>query len=388
MNILFVTSFSTGQGHKSITEAIRSQIARQAPHARITVVDGFAIGNWLSRASGKVYNNLALYAPRLWGAIYRWCDFARNSTNKLTAKCIREGFIECLDENSPDVIVSVHAAFVGSILRILSEERRVVPVISVIADLDNVTSLWHDPRVHSILCPTLEASKRMLALGLPEDKVKIFGFPVRDEFLSAKDEQKDESGPLKALLISGSQGSKKTRAIVKSLMDSKSCSMRIITGSNALLKSMLELLFAKHIGKGIEIMGFTKEVEKCMREADFLIARASPNVLMEAINLEKPLVITETFYGQERKNPKFILKHNLGIVCRSPKKLPKAISGMMEDGATLFNSIKGSQRNYKKPEAAAHIAEHIIEAAQESMGPLENASGWPQSPEALINSPI
>ncbi|MDR1540708.1 MAG: glycosyltransferase [Clostridiales bacterium] len=359
MNILFVTSFSTGQGHKSITEALKAQIERQMPEARITVVDGFAIGNWAARASGRVYNAIAVYMPLLWGMLYRFCDFAHNSINRLTAYCIKDGFINCVNFHDPDLIISVHAAFVGSILSILSEKSKSIPVISVIADLDNITSLWSDKRVHSIVCPTEEACKRMRELGMPDEKLKHFGFPVRDEFISNEEPPAPEAGKrISALLISGSQGSRKIKSIVKSLSADGSCKMCIITGSNALLKAELE----KVQNDFIDVLGFTSEIVKYMKQADLLIARASPNVLMEAVNLGKPVIVTDSFYGQEKKNPKFMTSHRLGIFCGKPRKIVKAIDMLKADNFKLLKEISKNQMDYRKPDAAERIAAFAIES--------------------------
>jgi processive 1,2-diacylglycerol beta-glucosyltransferase len=368
MNILIVTSYSTGQGHKSITEALLSQFKKIAPEDRTVVIDGFETGNVVAKASGRAYNALAVYAPWLWGAMYAFFDAASGLMNKLMARSIKNGFLERIEEIKPDVIVSVHAAFVGSILDIMEKAGKSVPVVVVVADLDNVTSLWLDKRAASIICPTEEAARRIRSLGMPEEKVKVVGLPVRERFLAKPAElagPKDEGLPL-ALLISGSQGSKKSRKMIKALLDSKRCRVRAITGSNALLKSSLELLFCRKLGQELEVLGFTQEVDKHMREADFLIARASPNVLMEAVCMEKPLIVTETFYGQERKNPQFILNHNLGIECRKLKKLPDAVDSLMKDGQKLYDSIRESQKAFKNSASSALICEMALSAARES----------------------
>jgi processive 1,2-diacylglycerol beta-glucosyltransferase len=367
MKILIVTSYGTGQGHKSITEALLSQFKKLAPEGTVTtVMDGFETGNWVAKVSGKAYNALAVYAPWLWGAMYAFFDAASGLMNKLTAKSIKRGFLERIDKIKPDVIVSVHAAFVGSIIDILEKAGKRIPVVVVVADLDNVTSLWRDKRAAAIICPTEEAAKRILDLGMPEEKVKIASLPVREKFNSNDAEKRSKNDRPLALLISGSQGSKKSRKMIKKLLKSKLCRVRVITGSNTLLKSALEIRFFRKLGRELEVLGFTTEVDKHMREADFLIARASPNVLMEAVSMEKPVIITETFYGQERKNPQFILKHNLGIVCKSLRKLPSAVASLIKNGGQLYNSITQSQRAFKNSSSSALICEIAMSVAQDS----------------------
>ncbi|MDR3239630.1 MAG: glycosyltransferase [Clostridiales bacterium] len=365
MNILFLTSYSTGQGHKSITEALCRQIERLAPETNITIVDGFASGNWAARASGQVYNMLAVYFPYLWKLIYPLTDVFPHFINRVTARCIGKELLKRVRETNPDLIVSVHAAFVGASILLLRKRKLSIPVVSVVADLDNVAALWADRDAYAVVCPTEEAKNKMLAVGMPEDKLPVLGFPIRESFT-----KKDAANPhgdtenLTALLISGSQGSRRIQKIVRVLLDNHTCRMRIITGKNFILKKALELRYASRLGHEIEIMGFIKEIDQYMCQADFLIARASPNVVMEAVALNKPVVITDFFYGQEKKNPAFIENHHLGVVCTDIQRLPSVIAGLSADDGAGWRAIQKSQAMYDKTDAAARAAAFFLKIGE------------------------
>jgi processive 1,2-diacylglycerol beta-glucosyltransferase len=336
-------------------------------------VDGFSVGNAVAHASGRVYNTLAVHLPFIWEIIYDFTDRIHDSINKLTADCVGSGILKVIEQTAPDIIVSVHATFVGSILNILEKAGLHIPVISVVADLDNITSLWADRRVHSVLCPSDEAKRKVLKSGVPPERVFVFGFPVRDAFtdnsrtatfhlFGASEGQPAARLPI-ALLISGSQGSKRIKKIVDILLAHNSCRLCVVTGTNEFLRKRMEARYAQDLGIRLEVIGFTPELDKYMRLSDFLIARASPNVLMEAVALHKPIIITDSFNGQEKKNPAYMEHHGLGVFCKTVEALPKAIEDLTADNGAQLKAITERQIAYDKGSSAKRIAKYILSVA-------------------------
>ena len=369
MNILFITSNNTGAGHKSITEAVSTQIKRLSPDVNIFVIDGFAEGNFLARASGRIYNTLAVYFPIVWELIYSFCDYAHNFINKSIILCTKDGIMRAVNHSNPDIIISVHASFVGSILTMLEKYGYNIPLITIIADLDNVTSLWSDKRVKAIICPTNEAKRKMMASGMAPEKLFIFGFPLRRQFTDPEtyDEipiaksLRYESGKPLALVVSGSQGSRRSAKIIHKLLAADCCRLCVVTGSNKMLRKTLETRYRSELGKRLNVIGYTGELDQYMRASDFLIARASPNVLMEAVCLGKPVITTDAFYGQEKKNPAFIQNHRLGIYCKDINKLPEVINRLTADGFAGLNEITKNQKAYYKLDSTMRLAKFALQ---------------------------
>jgi processive 1,2-diacylglycerol beta-glucosyltransferase len=98
-----------------------------------------------------------------------------------------------------------------------------------------------------------------------------------------------------------------------------------------------------------------------MTDADILILRASPNALMEAVNLCKPVVITGALTGQEEKNPEYAVNNNLGVVCKNTAYLIDTIKRLLADDGKQLNEIYLSQIGYRKTEAAKEIAGIMID---------------------------
>ncbi len=365
VRILFISAEKTGYGHKSITEALQQQITELNPDVYISIIDGFSLGKWMLRLSSKLYNPLAVNMPALWGIIYRTGNHTMRLVNILVSRDIKKKLIKCLKDVRPDVIVPVHGVFVGSVLNILEKEKLDIPVIPFIADLDNVTGLWADKRSKCTLCPSEESKQMMLSLGIAEDKLRLVDFPVRKDFSDCSTADPKDGNILaeqgaSILLINGSQGSWQILKMARALLEYSTCHISIMAGNNSALKKYLERKLSLYIGGRVQIYGFTKDIKKHMLAADILVARASPNVLMEAVNLCKPVIVVGALKGQEEKNPEFVVRHNLGVYCKSIKTLPNTVHELLSQNGKKLKEIHDSQFKFRNPRAAREIAEFII----------------------------
>jgi processive 1,2-diacylglycerol beta-glucosyltransferase len=243
-----------------------------------------------------------------------------------------------------------------------------IPFISLIADLDNVTSLWADKRAKYIICPSEEAQQKMLRVGMAQEQLCLTGFPVRNTFCECsipEPRYRASKEVVSILLISGSQGSTQILKTAKALLTDKRIHLSIIVGHNTALKKVMEYALSPYIGKQVTIYGFIKEMKTRMTEADLLIMRASPNVLMEAVNLCKPIIITGALGGQEAKNPQFVLKHKLGLYCTDLNRLTDMVSELLANNGEKLLQIAQNQYQFRKPESAREITELLIQTAKE-----------------------
>jgi processive 1,2-diacylglycerol beta-glucosyltransferase len=365
--ILIISSENTGHGHKSITQSIQEQITKLAPRIEIETIDGFSLGGKPLYILGKMYNPIAVHLPALWKLCYWFGNRVPSFINFLTERRSKQNLLKCIERVRPDLILSVHPGFVGSVLDILEEEKLTIPLIPLIADLDNVSMLWADERAECIICPTEEARNSMLDAGIPSCKLKVIGFPSRERFCTAlppKPAYCDDNAQKKVsfLLMSGSQGSSQVIMITRTLMKSLNCRVTIMAGNNRALKAVLEKALHPLYGDDIEVVGFTEAVESYMLQSDILIIRASPNVLIESVNLCRPVIIIGALTGQEEKNPEYAVKYNLGVVCKNAGKLPDTIQQLLADNGKKLMEIYNSQVSYRKPNAAKEIAEFCIES--------------------------
>lgn len=364
--ILFVSSHNTGHGHKSITEALREQLYGMDPSVKIEDIDGFILSGKVNGFMSKLYDRFVVNVPLAWKYYYRLGNVFPGVANRYMTKSIKNGLVKLIEQHDPELIVSVHPCFVSPVEDVLEDMGRDIPVVSLVADLDNVSRMWADNRTCCTVCPTVNAQRTMVKYGVPEERTIVTGFPIRDRFNHYQPEdgaayfQKiSGSGRLTFLIMNGSQGRGIVTNIARELLENFDCKVVILAGNNIKLKETVENSL-RHFGERVEVCGFKKNVEHYMAEADILILRASPNVLMEAVNLCKPTVITGALTGQEEKNPEYAVNNNLGVVCKKVGKLTDTINKMLQDNGKQIDGIYRSQIEYRQPDAAKKIAEILL----------------------------
>ena len=362
-NILIISSDNTGHGHKSITESLCEKIEKD-PNLNVHVVDGFSLGGLPLLKIGRFYGPITRKSEELWKFVFRFSSYCPGFINIFIESLIKHNFLKLLDEVKPDLILSVHPNFNGSILNILKKQSIKIPFITFIADLVNVSSLWADRRADFIISPTLEAREKCIEFGVPDEKIKVIGFPVRSRFFRTSTNKKENykaGTPLKCLIMSGGEGVGNMQDIAKILLDHFNCTVKIVAGRNEKLKEQLEQSLKSQYGKKVEIYGFTKDIQDLMLDSDIAFTRGSPNVMFESFSTNTPIIITGALPGQEEDNPAFAEKLNLGVVCKDIKDIQHTITQLLDNEAEKLNEIIHSQRKFIKPQAAEEIIEFIIE---------------------------
>lgn len=381
-NILIISSDYTGHGHKSITDSLLEKFSLY-PDVKVHVVDGFTLIGNIGLRIGKLYGSITRNAKELWKLIWEVSLKKPSLVNEFTEVAIRDSFMDLLRRIKPDLILSVHPNFNGSIINILEEYNVKIPFVTFIADLVSITPLWADPRADYIICPTKESKYKCLEFGVSESKLKLIGFPVRQKFLkhlANKDAQErvyTKNRPLECLIMSGGEGSGNMSTIARILLRNFNCKVKIVTGRNKILKRRLErTLYEKFGTERVEIYGFTENVQDLMLSSDLAITRGSPNVMMEVVACNVPLVVTGNLPGQEEGNPGYIIKHNLGVVCKDTRRLRATIKDLLVNNGSKLKQIKRSQKKFLNPNVALEIVDFVrsIEPNGEIVIPDENTS--------------
>jgi processive 1,2-diacylglycerol beta-glucosyltransferase len=160
--------------------------------------------------------------------------------------------------------------------------------------------------------------------------------------------------------MSGGEGSGNMARIAKILLGNFDCRVSIITGRNTALKKRLENSLMEKYEERVRIFGFIKNIQDLMRSSDIAFTRGSPNVMMEAVACNTPLIITGALPGQEEENPLFAEKYNLAVVCYDLKELKSTIARLLSHNARELNNIRKAQGNFRDPNAAKSIVDLVM----------------------------
>jgi len=84
----------------------------------------------------------------------------------------------------------------------------------------------------------------------------------------------------------------------------------------------------------LHIVGFTREVNRLMRAADFLIGKPGPGSIAEAMISGLPVLVecNASTLPQERFNTEWVAEKQVGTVVRSFRKVVPAVRSLLEPG--------------------------------------------------------
>ncbi|MBM7656306.1 MGDG synthase family glycosyltransferase [Neobacillus cucumis] len=368
--ILMISSDHTGHGHKSIAEALKEKIGLDS-NIDICVVDGFALGGTSLLKIGKSYGPITRFSGQLWNAIWHFSAMNSILVDKFIEVMIRNNFLELLKKEKPDFILSIHPNFNGSVINILRKEDIQIPFGTLIADLVNIYPLWADPRADFILSPTDEAKEKCIEFGVSEEKIKVVGFPVRERFLENTNNKINKKSTINFLMMSGGEGVGNMSVIAEELLEHFDCTVSIIAGRNEELKIELESSLKGRFGERAQIYGFVTNIQDLMQAADVGILRGSPNVMFEAVATNLPIIITGALPGQEKDNPWFAEKYNLGVFCQNRTDLSSIIEELLANNSERLASIMESQKNFINKHAADDILKLVLNAEKEEYVPVK-----------------
>jgi UDP-N-acetylglucosamine:LPS N-acetylglucosamine transferase len=242
-----------------------------------------------------------------------------------------------------DLLISVIPHFNREIAESWTKLYLGRPFVTIITDLaDFPPHFWIEsiPEQY-VIAGTERAVQQARALG--HDDSHIFatsGMILRPDFYAADDTDpvaiRAELG-LKpdlptAIVLFGGHGSKVMYEITERLDAAKvPVQLILICGRNEELAAKLR---AKQWSMPVNVIGFTKEVHRLMRAADFLIGKPGPGSIAEAMVRQLPVLIECNAWTlpQERYNAEWVVEKEVGIVLNSFREVVSGVEQMLDAG--------------------------------------------------------
>jgi glycosyl transferase family 28 len=269
-----------------------------------------------------------------------------------------------------DLLVSVIPHFNREICESWSKVYPGRPFVTLITDLaDFPPRFWIEPiQEQYVIGGTERAVQQARALG--HDDAHIFqtsGMILRPDFYvqdsSDPVAQRAELG-LKpdlptAIVLFGGHGSKVMFDITERL-DAAGLPLQLILicGRNEELAAKLR---SRKWRMPVNVIGFTKEVHRLMRAADFLIGKPGPGSIAEAMVRKLPVLIECNAWTlpQERYNAEWVVEKRVGIVLKSFRELAAGVRQMLEPaGLAEFRKNVAALQNraiFEIPEILAKL---------------------------------
>jgi hypothetical protein len=244
-------------------------------------------------------------------------------------------------EHPADLLVSVIPHFNREICESWKAVYPGRPFVTLITDLaDYPPHFWIEPmKEQYVIAGTERAAEQARAFG--HDQAHIFqasGMILRPDFYV-----KDDADPVAlrkemglqpdlptAIVLFGGHGSKVMLYLTERLNTAGlPLQLIMICGRNEELAAKFR---AQKWNMPVHVVGFTKEVHKLMRAADFLIGKPGPGSIAEAMVRKLPVLIECNAWTlpQERYNAEWVKEKRIGIVLHSFKEVVEGVRQMLE----------------------------------------------------------
>ncbi len=330
------------------------------------VEDGFLLGGLFIMRTERLYNTCVKHFPWLWNIIYKASAKHKEFINKRVSCGVRKKFLRLLESYKPDLIISLHPLFVGSLLNILKSENISTPFYVLVTDLVTISDMWIDGRADKIFVPSQEAADCIAQGGVDKAKILAFGIPVREGFetdiINKEDIIKNTSldKRMRVLLLNNTEKATRLIRIVNGLYERCNCDVTLVCGRNKRTFAVLTRFFRLYSYKPA-IIGYTEELNKLFLSCDALITRSGTITIVEAINCLIPIVSMGALPGQEEGNPAYIDKNGLGFMTSSTDDIFNKIDFLLQDNRSALIEVRRRQFDYCGKNAREMLVRYIAD---------------------------
>src|SRR5881296_235592 len=276
-------------------------------------------------------------------------------------------------EKPADLLISVIPHFNRQICESWTKVYSGRPFVTIITDLaDFPPRFWIEPvKDQFVIAGTEKAVEQARALG--HDDAHIFltsGMILRPDFyvqdnsdpVALRREMGLREGLPTAIVLFGGHGSNVMYDITEKLdVAGLPLQLILICGRNEELAAKLR---ARPWKMPVHIVGFTKEVHRLMRAADFLIGKPGPGTIAEAMVRKLPVLIECNAWTlpQERYNAEWVKEKRVGIVLKSFREVVAGVRRMLEPADLAeFRKNVAAQNNRAVFEIPEILAKLLIE---------------------------
>lgn len=357
--LMYITHVS---GHHSATLAIERAIDAFYPHSPVLNIDGFGYSYpVIEKITHAIYMGVIKKVPIVWDLLYDNPNVAKNisSLKEYVYRRNRDRIKRLIEDEKCKVAICSQAFPCGMIADYKGHCPNDIKLIAVITDFIP-HSYWVYDEIDFYVVGSQEAKDTLLAKGVQEDKIKLYGIPIDPKFSRKLDKNSIASelglvldNPM-VLIMGGGHGlgpiSELINAIDKSVLN---VNLLVVAGIN---KKLLSYIKKRKFRNKIYIYGYIDYVDKLMTLADILITKPGGITTAEALAKNLPMLIVKPLPGQEQNNTNFLLKHGVVHKAEDINDTANKLAFLLNDKVEL-QRIKDNISKLAMPLSSSKIAE-------------------------------
>ena len=374
--LIFTAGF--GEGHNTAARNIRDALEHIAPEeAEVEVLDLFdSCYGKLNDFFRKAYLAAINRTPRVWGKIYDVIDGTQLvESNMVIFARMKRAMAEFLNRLEPDAVVSTYPIYNYLIDSIYSDGRsRNFSQITVVTDSITVNSVWYRSSSDYFLVANEDTAAALRSGGVPEDQIRIFGFPVTYRFAEMVDNRYSDTdrGPRRVLYLINS-GKKEAPKLVRRLSQRGDIRLTILVGRDSALRKEIEIEI-ESAAHQVEILGWSNRMPELLTAHHLVITKAGGATIQEAIAARTPVIISQVVPGQEEGNARLILENECGCLAPNPQAILWALDGAFAEHELGLKQWTANLAKLSKPDASLQIARFVLESAVPQNTPPKRAA--------------
>ncbi|MFZ1040403.1 MAG: glycosyltransferase [Anaerolineales bacterium] len=357
-----------GYGHRSaanaIAEALQEMYGKDCCVEIVNPMDNPRAPAFL-REGENGYDKIVRAAPDLYKVGYDVGDtwvvrgFIKDSLTLMLFNALRE----IIHNKQPDVIVCTYLFYQEILSALFTLEKHRIPLLTVVTDLATVNKLWFHPVVDLCLVPTQIVHDMAIEAGLPPEKIKITGIPVRPELTKGNIDRTSlrmSLGWRPDLFTVLAIGSKRVEHLNDALrvLNHSGLPLQLVVvagGDDVLYRHIQETEW--HVET--HCYNFVNELGTFMSAADCVMGKAGGLTVSEALACGLPLILVDVIPGQETGNADHVVSGNAGVLVRDPIHVLETMCHWLEKDKFYYKQQAENARQLGSPRAAFDTAELI-----------------------------
>ena len=357
----------TGGGHRAAARAILEGLDAGFPgRFEVIVSDPLAAAAWPIGGFGRGYGPLVQHLPALYGAAWHRSDGMRAAAALHAA--LRPGLDPVLRriyaETRPELVLSVHPMLTRRAQRVLRASGSQAPFAVAVTDLFDAHAMWFEPEADFCSLPTEGAATLARQRGMPADRLRVLGQPIRPCFATPGPDPAELRASLgldprraTLLLTGGGDGLGRMQELAGAIAScGRPMQLVVIAGRN---QGLVERLTRERWPSGVSVVvrGFVDNMVDWMRAADMIVTKAGPGTIMEALAAGLPILLHGYLPGQEEGNLRYLTENALGHYAERPEAIAEQVAHWLApEHAEALAAWRRRALAAARPAAALEIA--------------------------------